>query len=91
MIGGPTSEARTMTLTTIMPKHGEAIALEAPPRVLPERRSDDVFVGVQYRTRGSMKPYAISTSKLKNSTTIEMNATMPMMSGSSRFRFALMK
>ena len=103
MIGGPTSDAATTNAHDDHAEHGEPVAPQPPPRILPQRRADDgsSVDGVtarrhvrrhrQYLTRGSMKPYAMSTSRLKISTTIEMNATMPMMSGSSRFRFALMK
>ena len=47
MIGGPTSGRDDDEAHDDHAEHGEAVALEALPRVLPERCSDDGFVHIE--------------------------------------------
>src|SRR6185369_7817711 len=72
-------------------KHGQTIAQQPPHGLMKQRVPGDDLRRTQYRILGSMKAYATSTSRLQTRIVIEMNATIPRIRGSSRFRFALMK
>ena len=73
-------------------KHGQAIAYQTAAWPDETVSAPAMISGcTQYRILGSMKAYATSTSRLQTRIVIEINATMPRIRGSSRFRFALMK